>query len=72
MPTLELDEMELVEAARGARCLCNQAEAELARRDNPALRRLYERNIQFCKALAEKLERARKSALTRQKSDLPR
>jgi hypothetical protein len=62
MSTLDLDEMELTEAARGARCLAAQAGEDANRQTNPGQRELFERTMKFHQAMAEKFEQARKSS----------
>ena len=59
MPTIELDDMELQEAARGARCLAARARADAERQANPSQRAIFEHGAKFHEAMAAKFEGSR-------------
>lgn len=58
MPTIELNDMELIEAARGARCLKEMALADVRKQTNPGTREQFERSAEFDDAMARKFEQA--------------
>jgi hypothetical protein len=62
MPTLELDEMELATAARGARCLAAQVRSDAERQTNPSQRAIFEHTVKYHEAMAAKFEKARSPA----------
>jgi hypothetical protein len=61
MPTIELTDIELTEAARGARCLAAQARADAERHGKSSTRETFERSVRFHEGMAKKFEQARKS-----------
>lgn len=61
MPKVELDEMELIEAARGQRALRSQALADAERQGGSSTRSIFEHSAEFHEALAQKFEQARKA-----------
>jgi hypothetical protein len=65
MPTVELTDIELVEAARGALCLAAQARADAERQGQSSTRAIFDRAVVFHEAMAAKFKQARKSAQTR-------
>jgi hypothetical protein len=60
MPLIELDDLELASAARGARTIVDQAKADADRQQNPSMRAVFERSVQYHQALVEKFEKARR------------
>lgn len=65
MTTLELDDMELIEAARGQRWLRDLAQADADRQGGPSTRAIFERSVKYHEELAEKFDRARKAGASR-------
>ena len=63
MPTLDLNDMELVEAARGQRCLRDQAQADADRQGQSSTRAIFERSVKYHEALAARFEQALKLAI---------
>lgn len=57
MPTIELTDIELTEAARGQRCLAALARADAERQGQSSTRAIFERSVAFHEALATKFER---------------
>jgi hypothetical protein len=75
MATLELTDLELAMAARGARAGARQARQDAERQINPNTRSCFDVDALAFDRLAEKLESARASNVspqTHQKSRLPR
>jgi hypothetical protein len=62
MPLLDLTDLELETAARACRALAYQEEQAAKRMENPTMRGSIENTAKRAAALAEKLERARKTA----------
>jgi hypothetical protein len=60
MPTIELTDMELAEAARGQRYLIDEAKADAERQGTSSTRQIFENSVRWHEALAAKLEAARK------------
>jgi hypothetical protein len=63
--TIDLDDMELTEAARGQRRLADQAREDANRQAGSSSRAIFERSIKYHEALATKFEQARKSGDSR-------
>jgi hypothetical protein len=68
VPTIELDEIELTEAARGARCLAAQAQADAERQGSSSSREIFERSVRYHEAMARKSEQTRSSNATSRRS----
>jgi hypothetical protein len=60
MPKIELDDMELMEAARGQRALRRQALADAERQGQSSTRAIFESSVKYHEALEAKVEQARK------------
>ena len=60
MPTLDLTDSELTEAARGQRCLAAQTRADAERQGQSSTRAIFERTIEFHERLAVKFETRRR------------
>jgi hypothetical protein len=60
VPTIELDDLELVEATRGALCLRARALQDAEKQMNPGLREMFQSTAKFHEAMAEKFKDARK------------
>jgi hypothetical protein len=61
MALIDLDDLELVESARGQRALRDRALEDAARQENPGMRALFERSAKMHEALAERFDQARKA-----------
>jgi hypothetical protein len=61
VPTIELTDIELTEAARGVRCLAAQARADAERQGKSSTREIFERGVRFHEEMAKKFEQARTS-----------
>lgn len=61
MPSIDLTDLELVEAARGQRALREQALAEAERQGQSSTRAIFEISVQFHGVLEAKLKQARKA-----------
>src|SRR5688500_17748325 len=60
MPLIDLTDIELTEAARGARCLAAHARADAERQGRSSTRAIFQRSVEFHEAMARKFEQARK------------
>jgi hypothetical protein len=69
MPIIELDDLELVEAALGQGCLAQLAQADADRQGQSSARGTIERSVRYHETLAAKFERARESGRTQQISE---
>jgi hypothetical protein len=63
MPKVELNDMEMVEAARGQRALRAQVLADAQRQGSSSTRTIFERSVKFHEALVEKFEQAQGGAV---------
>jgi hypothetical protein len=72
MPTLQLSDTELAEAAQCARVGQQQALKDAAAQGSSSMRRIFEEEAARRGRLGEKFEAARLSLQTHQKSRLPR
>lgn len=61
MPSIDLTDLELVEAARGQRMLRDQALSDAGKQESPGVRKIFERSAKTHQALADKFEQARAS-----------
>lgn len=67
MPTIDLTDLDLADAARGLRGLSKATLEDAAKQTNPTLRAMFERSAASQLALAELFERTRKSGDSQQK-----
>jgi single-stranded DNA-specific DHH superfamily exonuclease len=65
MPTIELTDLELADAARGVRGLVRQSLDDAQRQPNPGIKALFERSAEAQEALVNKLEAARRAGSAR-------
>jgi hypothetical protein len=61
MPTIELTDLELADAARGVRGLVRALLEDAERQQNPGIKAIFQRNAEAQEALVNKLETARRA-----------